>query len=238
MVWATGIPRACRLRNDHQGLANSHASDGSRHAMLIRSGGMSAGAGKADGACQGNCRYVPKLESVMTSEPTPRHTGSEKILVQETGAGLFQVQAKVGELAFLADEPVGSGGLGSGPTPYDLLGAALAACTVMTVRLYAERKGWVLDHISVRVGHERRTTEARDCFDIELMLEGALDPAQRAKLLDIANRCPVHSTLERGADMRIAAGGPVVDERVSVVHDLHTDHVLEICSRASVNAVG
>ena len=126
----------------------------------------------------------------------------ETILVGETGLGRFQVEARVGNAAFLIDEPVASGGLGSGPNPYDLLSAALGACKTMTVRLYANRKGWPLERVQVAVRHSRADLQARDVFEADVTLEGALDDAQRARLLEIAERCPVHMTLTRGADVR------------------------------------
>ena len=127
--------------------------------------------------------------------------GSEAVLVKETRAGRFQVAVQASGSRFLVDEPVAFGGLASGPNPYDLLAAALGACMAMTIRLYAERKSWRLSAVTVRVGHMRATLKARDHFDREIIVEGGLDNLQRAKLLEIANRCPVHLTLERGADV-------------------------------------
>jgi putative redox protein len=126
----------------------------------------------------------------------------ETILVGETGLGRYQVEAQVGNAAFLVDEPVASGGLGSGPNPYNLLSAALGACKSMTIRLYANRKGWPLQRVRVAVRHSRADLQARDVFEADVTLEGALDDAQRARLLEIAERCPVHMTLTRGADVR------------------------------------
>jgi putative redox protein len=156
--------------------------------------------------------------------------GPEKVLVQETGAGLYQVRADAAGSTFLIDEPVALGGLGSGPNPYDLLSAALAACTAMTVRLYVDRKRWPVDHIAVRVGHQRRTYAARDRFDRELMIEGVLNDTQRARLLEIANGCPVHMTLSRGADVHTALGGPVVNQGSGPPHGLHGAHMIESCA--------
>ena len=126
----------------------------------------------------------------------------ETILVAETGIGRFQAEVRVGNAAFLVDEPVASGGLGSGPNPYNLLSAALGACKTMTIRLYANRKGWPLQRVQVAVRHSRTDLQARDVFEADVTLEGALDDAQRARLLEIAERCPVHMTLTRGADVR------------------------------------
>jgi putative redox protein len=107
--------------------------------------------------------------------------------------------------ALRADEPVAVGGTASGPGPYDLLLAALGSCTGMTLRLYADRKGWPLERVEVTLRHDR--IHAKDCADCEtqvgmldriereIALRGPLDEAQRARLLEIADRCPVHRTL-------------------------------------------
>ena len=134
----------------------------------------------------------------MPSQDEPVIEGVE---VQLTGRGKYQVEVHTAGGRFVADEPEAVGGQGSGPTPYDLLGAALGACTAMTLRLYAERKGWPLISATVRVLHRSGGITARDRFAREVVLEGELAPEQRRRLLDIANRCPVHQTLERGADV-------------------------------------
>jgi len=89
---------------------------------------------------------------------------SENIVVSETGLGKYQVEARVGDAAILIDEPVAVGGLGAGPNPYNLLAAALGACTTMTIRLYADRKGWPLAHVETAVRHTRARVAARDSF--------------------------------------------------------------------------
>ena len=105
----------------------------------------------------------------------------------------------------VSDEPVSVGGTDSGPTPYDLLLAGLGSCTSMTIAMYARRKQWALERVTVRLRHSR--IHAEDCAECEtrtgtlgliernIELEGALDEDQRARLLAIANRCPVHLTL-------------------------------------------
>jgi putative redox protein len=125
----------------------------------------------------------------------------EGVQVRETGKGKFQVEVRASGLRFLADEPVSVGGQGSGPNPYELLAAALGACTTMTLRLYAERKGWPLEQALVRVVHRSRGLNAKDRFAREIVLEGQLSPEQRRRLLEIANRCPVHQTLEHGSEI-------------------------------------
>ena len=126
---------------------------------------------------------------------------NETTLVAETGLGRYQVEVRVGKSAFLADEPVEAGGLGSGPNPYDLLNAALGACKTMTIRLYANHKNWPLARVKVAVRHHRADLNARDVFEVEVTLEGALDEAQRARLMEIAERCPVSITLTRGSEV-------------------------------------
>ncbi len=107
----------------------------------------------------------------------------------------------------LADEPLAYGGTNRGMTPYGFLSAGLGACTSMTIRMYARRKGWPLSHVSVDVCHDKvHAQDARDSTDVridtfrrEIRLEGDLDDDQRARLLEIADKCPVHRTLELGA---------------------------------------
>ncbi|WP_372783970.1 OsmC family protein [Phenylobacterium sp.] len=140
----------------------------------------------------------------------------ETVLVSETGNGRLQMLARTGAAEFLIDEPASVGGLGSGPNPYDLLSAALGACTTMTLRLYAERKGWPLTKVEVSVLHHRASLEARDRFDRTISLEGPLDEAQKAQLLQIAERCPVHRTLDRGADVRTALNPAAKDAEPSL----------------------
>jgi putative redox protein len=132
----------------------------------------------------------------------------EEVVVEETGVGRFQVEARAGSATLLIDEPESVGGLGSGPNPYDLLAAALGACTAMTVRLYANQKAWPLTHARVSVVHHRATLQAKDVFERKITLEGDLDDAQRTRLLQIAERCPVHLTLSRGSDIQTSLTPP------------------------------
>ena len=141
------------------------------------------------------------------SEPKTAGAAPDYVIVEETRAGRYQVEVRAGGTSFLADEPVAFGGLGSGPNPYDLLGAALGSCTAMTVRLYAERKAWPLERVTVLVDHVRSGLGARDHFNRKINLEGPLDAAQRTRLLEIANRCPVHGTLERGSEVQTTLTG-------------------------------
>lgn len=132
------------------------------------------------------------------ADETALETGVE---VQETGAGRFQVRVRAGGATFLVDEPAAVGGLGSGPNPFDLLCSALGACTVMTIRLYAERKGWRLQRATTRVLHSRAGAGGKDRFAREIVLEGALSDGERSRLLEIAEQCPVHRTLAGGAEI-------------------------------------
>jgi len=128
------------------------------------------------------------------------------VLVRETGSGKFQQEIVSGAHRMLADEPVKAGGTDIGPGPYDLLLAALGACTSMTVRLYADLKKIPLSRTSVRLRHEK--IYAKDCNECEtkegkidhidrmITFEGDLTSEQRARLLEIADKCPVHRTLE------------------------------------------
>lgn len=136
------------------------------------------------------------------ASPAPARSDKQSgdVTVTETGEGAFQVEVLAGGVRFLADEPPEVGGLGSGPTPYDLLAAGLGACTVMTLRLYARGKNLPLDRVSVTIGHSRRRdTQPADLFVRQLHIEGDLTNEQRQRLAEIAARCPVHRTLERGS---------------------------------------
>ena len=127
-----------------------------------------------------------------------------EILVRGSARGFAQ-EISVGSHRLVADEPLASGGTDTGPNPYDLLIAALGACTSMTVSLYARRKQWPLDEVTVTLRHSK--VHAVDCADCEtkpaaidhiersIELRGALSEEQLTRLLEIANKCPVHKTL-------------------------------------------
>jgi uncharacterized OsmC-like protein len=132
-------------------------------------------------------------------------TAPGTVVVRETRLGKFQQQIISGPHRLLADEPVKAGGLDSGLGPYDLLLAALGACTSMTLRMYADQKKLPLERVEVRLRHDR--IYAADCAECEtkeglldhiervITLEGDLDAKQRARLMEIADKCPVHRTL-------------------------------------------
>ncbi len=137
----------------------------------------------------------------MTSAPSAQPGGheGESLMVEETGQGAFQVQVTTGARVFLVDEPLAAGGLGSGPNPYDLLSAAIGSCSLMTMRMYARRKQWPLERIRVKITHKRQDLRSKDEFVKEIELHGPLTEEQRSRILEIAARCPVHMTLERGS---------------------------------------
>ena len=127
------------------------------------------------------------------------------VIVEDAGSGDFAEIVRSGQHVLLADEPVPVGGTDTGPNPYQFLLAALGACTAMTLRMYARHKKWPLQKVTVRLAHDK--IHAQDCADCEtkegkvdriqcsLELAGPLDEAQRKRLLEIADRCPVHRTL-------------------------------------------
>lgn len=142
----------------------------------------------------------------LPAEPeAERPEDDGEVLVQETGEGTYANVVRVGPHVLAADEPPSVGGNDTGPSPYGYLLASLGSCTSMTVRMYANRKGWPLERVGVRLRHEK--IHARDCeacetetgkidrIEREITLEGALDAEQRQRLLEIADRCPVHRTL-------------------------------------------
>jgi len=125
---------------------------------------------------------------------------TETAVVRDSGPGSLKAEIAVGGQQFIGDEPIAAGGTGLGPAPHDLLAAALAECTALTLRLYADRKGWPLEGVEVEVSHEARPQETpRDLFHRKVRLTGALDDEQRARLMEIAERCPVHRTLVAGS---------------------------------------
>lgn len=146
------------------------------------------------------------LANISGSDDVIVAAAEGEVVVAERGTGDFAQVIRVAERhALLADEPKSLGGDDTGPDPYDLLLASLGACTSMTVRMYANRKGWSVDDIAVRLSHDRihaddcaaceSETGKVDVIETELVITGDLDAEQRARLLEIADRCPVHRTL-------------------------------------------
>lgn len=132
-----------------------------------------------------------------------------------------RTEITTGTFELVSDEPEDLGGNDDGPTPYDYLMGALGACTSMTVRMYADRKDWPLESVTTRLRH--RKVHAEDCAECETQrgridfvereveLEGPLDEEQRHKLLDIADKCPVHRTLESEVRIETRLVGPDED---------------------------
>lgn len=145
------------------------------------------------------------LDAVAPEQAIPAGDAPRQVVVRETRNGKFQNAVSVGPHRLLADEPVGAGGDDTGPGPYDFLLTALGACKSMTMRLYADRKSWPLERATVTLSHSK--IYAKDCAECEtregmldhievaIGLEGPLDGEQRQRILEIADKCPVHRTL-------------------------------------------
>jgi putative redox protein len=145
------------------------------------------------------------LDSVVSEEAVDLGEAPRNVVVRETGNSKFQQAVSIGPHLLLADEPVAAGGEDTGPGPYDFVLAGLGACTSMTMRLYADRKSLPLERTTVTLTHSK--IYAEDCAECEtktgmldqiervITMEGALDAEQRKKLMEIADKCPVHRTL-------------------------------------------
>lgn len=185
--------------------------DGADHLLTRREDADYA----ADVLAAWSARYLPQRPiPQVPAEP------SGTVLVEESGTSRLAQSIRAGAHAWTADEPIGVGE-DLGPTPYDLLLAALGACTSMTLRMNADRRGFPLDHVSVRLSHRR--SHAEDCtdplgkpctvdhIDRQIDLTGPLDEEQRARLLEIADRCPVHRTLTGEIRVSTTAIRPLVN---------------------------
>jgi len=145
-------------------------------------------------------RYLDRAVAEQPADDPPR-----RVVVQETRDGKLQQQITIGPHRMLADEPASVGGEDTGPNPYEFLLSGLGACTSMTMRMYADRKALPLDRVTVTLSH--RKIHAKDCADCEtkvgmldhiervIAIEGDLDAEQRQRLMEIADKCPVHRTL-------------------------------------------
>jgi putative redox protein len=145
-------------------------------------------------------KYLPEIQE----EVKLAREGDNRVVARTEASG-FRTEILANGHPLVADEPISVGGSNTGPSPYELLSAALGACTSMTLRMYADRKGWPLEAAEVRLEHEK--IHCLDCAQAaqgqpkidhisrELVLEGPLDQDQRRRLLEIADRCPVHRTL-------------------------------------------
>lgn len=175
-------------------------------------------------------RYLP------LAPDAPAETPDGAVLAQETGAGKFQVQVSAHGVRLFADEPEDVGGLGSGLSPYELVSAGLGACTSMTLRLYAERKGWPLQRTRVAVRHDKIAGQTPpDTFARQIALEGPLDAEQTARLFEIADNCPVHKTLEGGSRITTAPfpiPPPAVDDNAATEAGGHFRDMDAECRKA------
>jgi uncharacterized OsmC-like protein len=147
--------------------------------------------------------------AIPTSEEAPAD-----VTVRGNAAGFLQ-EVEIGRFHLQGDEPVAVGGTDRAPTPYDYLLTALGTCTSMTVGLYARKKQWPLEEVQVGLHHSRM--HAKDCADcetkvgmldrirVEIRLKGELSDEQRAKLIEIAHKCPVHRTLTSEIKIEIEA---------------------------------
>ena len=203
-----GVDHAARLFQAARHPKSFVALDGADHLLTRRE--------DAEFAAQTIGTWARRyIDDEHPAEPLPAATAP--VVVAESRQGPFLNQVVAGSHRFLSDEPLSIGGFDAGPSPYDLLAAALGACTSMTLRMYADRKGLPLQRVIVEVTHAK--VHADDCaecvaagpaaattaptmidrFERRIVLAGALDDAQRDALLRIADRCPVHRTLERSS---------------------------------------
>src|SRR5215218_2819057 len=150
---------------------------------------------------------MAKARDPHQEEATMTHSGETRVVVR-TGEDL-RTEMEAGGHDLVADEPTSLGGTDTGPNPYDYLLAALGSCTTMTLRMYADRKGWPLESVTVRLSQDRiHATDCEECeteegridrIEREIELEGPLDEEQRRRLLEIADKCPVHRTMQTEA---------------------------------------
>ena len=151
------------------------------------------------------------MSSTHVESGVPEGIESANVTVWGEASGFAQ-QIAAGPHRLRGDEPESAGGTGTGPSPYDLLLAALGSCTSMTVGMYARRKGWPLERVTVWLRHSK--TYAADCAECEtkegmldrierdVRFDGPLTAEQRSRLLEIANKCPVHRTLTSEINIR------------------------------------
>jgi uncharacterized OsmC-like protein/alpha/beta superfamily hydrolase len=191
-----GIENAARIFQSARHPKSFVSLDRADHLLTNRADSLYAGTLIAAWAK----RYITPA-AAEPAEVSPR----DNRISARTGPGGFLTEIQVNRHSLVADEPVAVGGTDQGPSPFDLLVAALGACTSMTLRMYADRKGWPLEAASVRLTHAK--IHASDCesceleegmldrIEREIEIEGSLDDEQKQRLLQIADRCPVHRTL-------------------------------------------
>ncbi|MFO7709831.1 MAG: bifunctional alpha/beta hydrolase/OsmC family protein [Desulfobacterales bacterium] len=168
-------------------------------------------------------RYVAAPAAEKTAPPP-----QDNRITARTGPGGFLTEIQVNRHSLVADEPAAVGGTDQGPTPFDLLVAALGACSSMTLRMYADRKGWPLEAATVRLRHAKiHAAECESCeiaegmldrIEREIEIEGPLDPGQRQRLLQIADRCPVHKTLTSQVEIKTRLREPQGEKHAERIH--------------------
>lgn len=164
-------------------------------------------------AINGRRKRAPRLDSHQGGWGQQRTPSSmegsfkrREVLTSESGQGPYSQIIVSGQHVIWADEPEVLGGQDTGPDPYDLVLAGLGACTAMTIRLYADKKGWPLTSVSVRVRHAKRVEAGgaiRDHFDRTIELLGELRAEERRRLIEVADRCPVSQTLQRSSEVTV-----------------------------------
>lgn len=152
------------------------------------------------------------MNTSIATPTAPAETPVEHVVVRGSAAGFLQ-EAVAGKYHFHVDEPITLGGTESAPDPYDYILAGLGACTSMTIGYYARQRKLPLENVTVSLRHSR--IHAKDCeecetkagmldrIDVEVELAGPLTPEQRAKLMEVAGKCPVHRTLKSEIDIRV-----------------------------------
>lgn len=195
-----GIANAARLYDEARHPKSFITLDGADHLLSRSQDSLYAGTMIAAWAS----RYI--------DQPPKQALVSDKRVVVRTGEKGYTTEIRAGNHTLLADEPESVGGLDLGPSPYDLLMAALGACTGMTLRMYADHKGWNLNEVKVHLTHSKNyvqdsahpTEKGSQIDHIERLVEvdGELDDTQKAKLIEIADKCPVHRTLH--SEIRIS----------------------------------
>jgi len=165
---------------------------------------------------EADSRYVGELvaswsERYLEGDKTVTRLRTKSMILAQTDEEAYLTRIKAGDFQLLADEPEDMGGQNRGPSPYEYLGTSLAACTNMTLRMYADRKGWPLESIRTHVDFDAdHVSDVQHCdtedrrvgkFIRRIEIKGPLDEKQTDRLMQIANKCPVHRTLERGIDI-------------------------------------
>ena len=202
-----GIDNAARIFEAARHPKSFISLDGADHLLRDEADARYAGAVAATWAM----RYVVEPSSVLEEA-----VADEEGVVVDMGRERYRVDVRAGRHGLIADEPSSVGGGDAGPGPYDLLLASLGSCTAMTLRMYADHKDWDLESVRVHLRHEK--IHARDCetcetsdgrvdrIEREIELRGNLDEAQRARLGEIADRCPMHRTLHAEVEVRTRLG--------------------------------